>query len=161
MIDEVAAATQIDLLPEDNDFTAIFGLVTSHRLLGAVLWHCCQEVAKSVPSDPKQPDSPPVDRKSFFNALGSDALVSGWGALLDAVRFFILQTRGEQAAVAFDAQLAAATKLREAENRVLATTLKSTQTSQQMDRAIDRVGEEMQGEMDRLLETFAINSQES
>lgn len=133
LIDRVQSATQIDLAPEDNNVSPITQLIFQSRLLGQVLWECCRPAAESAG----------VSREEFVDRLDPESLAAGWGALQEAVIFFI-HSKSPAVAVATRRAMEAEMQVVEAGARQMIATLESTTTEKALKEAIGRIGREMQ-----------------
>lgn len=144
LADRVYESTQVDLLPDSNDLSAITALTSKYRKLGAVLWECCKA----------QADEQGVSRESFMESLDGSALASGWGALVDAIVFFIRQESPKKA----DAVAATIEKLMEAveaEAEMMLSVVRSEKTQESLNRVVAESGEKMQSELTKALDSFA------
>lgn len=141
LLDAVLANTQVDLAPSNSDVSPVLGLLFDDRKLGAVLWHCVQEQAKQ-----RQ-----VDRASFFGSLDGETLKSGWGAVVDAIVFFT-QSKSQKMADALREAIEAQMRLVEAGASKIIETLKSQATDEAMKTALEKMGRDLQTEINQ---TFA------
>jgi hypothetical protein len=136
LIDSVLATTQIDLVPDDQDYGPVITLITSHRKLGAVLWECVK----------KQAESDSIDKAAFTAALDGPAYAKGWEALVDAIHFFI-QNLSPKRAESFEAMVEATMKVVEAEAQTQIEIILSQSTDEALKDAATKIKEQMQTEL--------------
>ena len=67
LADQVLHVTQVDLLPDSNDYREVIALCMRPRKLAAVLWECSRKAAELLN----------VSHDSFSEALDADALAKG------------------------------------------------------------------------------------
>lgn len=146
VIDSVLANTGVDLVPDDLDYQAVVELVQSHKRLGGVLFQCVR----------KQAEQNGVDHDSFFEGFDGAAYARGWGALVDAIRFFI-QAINPGRAEAFAAFIEAAMKVKAAEAKTQIALLQSQSTDKALNDAIAKIGSKLQGQLTRGLASSAEN----
>jgi hypothetical protein len=146
LIDSVQAATQIDLMPDNGDYTPVINLIKSHRKLGAVLWACVERSAQTNG----------IDRAQFFQSLDAPTYLKGWEALLDAIYFFIRalsQTQSE----AFLAMVEATMKVNAAEAETQIELLRSQSTDESLKEAVEKIKARMQDELKKEFASYAGN----
>jgi hypothetical protein len=78
LADQILSVTQVDLLPDDNDYREFVALCIRPRKLSAVLWECSRKAA----------DATGVTKEAFGEGLNSDALAAGWQALKGSIENF-------------------------------------------------------------------------
>lgn len=158
LIDAVQAATQIDLVPDDQDYTPIINLVASHRKLGAVLWECCKGQATSLTVADGKAERP-FARSDFMAGLEGPAYTAGWEAILDAIYFFIhcQGPIGPKRAEQFLAIIEAGMKVVEAQIMTTCEVIQSDSTDEALKEAVEKIKGEMQGELKKELANCATN----
>jgi hypothetical protein len=144
LLDQVLAATQVDLTPDDHDPSTITALLFETRKLGAVLWECCRAQASAAG----------VDQAAFKDAVDGEVLLKGWEALVDAIYFFI-QNRNQKLAEAMREAIEAQLRVMETGAAAMAQTIKSNETTEGLRKAGERIATELQGEMTKALDSFA------
>lgn len=157
LIDAVQAATQIDLVPDDQDFIPVINLVASHRKLGAVLWECVKAQAASLTvADGDDKPERPFARADFMAGLEGDTYALGWEALVDSIHFFIhflSPKRAEQ----FLAIIEAGMKVVEAQIATTCQVIQSDTTDQALKEFVETIKVEMQSELKKELANSAAN----
>lgn len=151
LIDEVLAETGTDLLPENHDVSPIINLWFYPRKLGALMWCLCR----------KQAESKKIDKDAFLGVMDASTLKAGWGAMADAIIFFIHQTQGEKSAEAIEKLIEAQMRVIEAGVAELIATIESSEVNQAMKATASRIGAEMKTGIIRSLESGAFESPES
>ena len=146
VIEEVLANTQVDLIPDDQDYVKIADLVRSHRQLGAVLWHCVR----------RQAEQQGIDRVGFLDGFDGRVYALGWGALVDAIHFFIRSLSATQADT-FSAMIEAAMRVKDAESRTQIELIQSAATNKALLDAAEQIKRKMQGEIVRGFAKSATN----
>jgi hypothetical protein len=131
LADQVLALTQVDLLPDDNDYREVIALCMRPRKLAVVLWECSRKAAELRN----------VSQESFSEALDSDALVAGWEALRGAIENF---SKGQPALAAMASETFNA-QMRGIEAGV--TAMIETMKSESMDVALREAVEEIDSEL--------------
>jgi hypothetical protein len=146
-IEAVQLATKVDLLPKGNDVTGITNLLFDDRLLGSVLWSLCEPAAKEQS----------IDRRQFFDALDAESLSKGWGALADAVVFFIRHRQGESVAKAVQGVLDAQMKVLEAGAVEMLAAIQSADVDEAIKKTAERIGRELRAEVASQFANSAMN----
>lgn len=149
LIEGVQERCGIDLAPDDNDISPVAGLLFNTRKLGGLLWECCR----------KQAEADGIDREAFFEALDEDALSAGWGAVVDAIVFFIHSKSpkvAESVRLAVEAQM----QLLEAGAEQMQKAMQSDVTKQGIAEALDQIGRQMQSELNQALTQAATDRNE-
>lgn len=90
LAEDVLDATGYDVIAAGEDGLRIVSLLSDHRTLGRVLW--------ALVGDP----SDEAAHAAFRRELDADALIAGWGALVNAQVGFTRRTRGEHSAAALE-----------------------------------------------------------
>ena len=150
LADRVLTATQVDLLPDDNDPSKVVDLIFRRKRLGSVLWECCREQAEGID----------VDREHFFKALDGKALTSGWGALIDSIIFFTQQaspTVARQIAELVEAEM----RVIEAGATEIVSVIQSSETSTAIQDAVTAIGNDLRSRMAEELVNSVTNTEES
>jgi hypothetical protein len=141
LLESVKEATGIDLVPDNNNTSAVASLLLQSRKLGGVLWECHKTVATEARA---------ISQADFFDSLDGPALKSGWGALVDAVVEFhaaISPDLGSAIRESIDAQIRA----EDAATEQLIKTIKSEATDQAIQKYVKQLGEKMQAEVVKAL----------
>lgn len=139
LTDRILEEAQLDLIPDDMDVQPIMGLLFQNRKLTKILWLCIE----------RQAELNDVDQEAFKARCDAETLTNGWGALVDAVIFFIRQkneTLGEAIAETIEAQM----QLIGAGANQLLATLKNPETKKTLQRSADSLGKQMRDEMNKL-----------
>jgi hypothetical protein len=131
LADQVLALTQVDLLPDDNDYREVIALCMRPRKLAAVLWECSRKAAEQLT----------IAQESFSEALNADALANGWEAIRGAIENF---SKGQPALAAMVAETFNA-QLRGIEVGV--TAMIDTMKSESMDTALREAVAEIDQEL--------------
>lgn len=133
-IERVQLATQLDLLPEDNDPTELTQLLFQDRKLGKVLWTLVETQATQEQ----------VTHKQFLELCDENLLSAGWGALVDAIVFFI-QTKNQAVGDALRETIEAQMRLLSAGADQIRETMQSGQTAAAVERVAANLGREIEG----------------
>lgn len=136
-IDDVLDLTQVDLIPEGENVSGVIGLCLNHRLLSKVLWCLCR----------KQAEAKQIDERSFKEGLEATALSKAWGALVDAILFFIQETKGLGLAKAFQEIFEAEIRVIEAGATEMLQVLQASEVNEAMKDTAKRIGAEMKQEI--------------
>lgn len=148
LIDSVLAATQLDLAPNEGDYHEVSLLLLNPRKLGNVLWECCKD----------QAEANALDRSAFTKSLDKDALAAGWGALADAVVFFIPnQEIAKQAMELIEGQV----KMIEANAKETVRTFNSPEVAKAMQEVIEENGATLRAGIKGELDKSVTSSRES
>lgn len=148
LIDSVLAATQLDLAPNEGDYHEVSLLLLNPKKLGNVLWECCRE----------QAEANSVDRAAFVKSLNKDALTNGWGALVDAIIFFIPNKElANQALELIEAQVTAI----EVNARETVKSLRSKEVQEAMQEVIEDNGQMIRAGIKEELGKSVMSSRES
>jgi hypothetical protein len=131
LADHVLTLTQVDLLPDDNDYREVIALCMRPRKLAAVLWECSRKTAELQN----------VSHESFSESLDSDALAAGWEAIRGAIESF---SKGQPAVAQMVSETFTA-QMRGIEAGV--TAMIETMKSDQMDTAIREAVTEIDAEL--------------
>lgn len=150
LIDDVLDLTQVDIIPEGENVSGVIGLCLNHRLLSKVLWCVCR----------KQAEAKQVDERSFKEGLEATALAKGWEAMVDAIIFFIQETRGTALARAFQEVTEAEIRVIEAGATEMLQVLQASEVDVAMKDTAKRIGREMKEGILSQLGNFATNSQD-
>lgn len=143
-MDRIVEATGIDLIPDDLDVQPVMGLLFKSRTLGLVLWTAIS----------RQAEAQEVTKEMFFESCDTDALTSGWGALVDAVVFFIHQkneTLGKATADMVEAQMLQI----EAGANQIHQTIHSDEARLALQESATSLGELMKSELKKIGKTTA------
>lgn len=151
LIDEVLTETGVDLLPENHDVSPIINLWFDARKLGTLLWCLCR----------RQAESKKIDQAAFLDVMDASTLKAGWGAMADAIIFFIQKTQGEKSAEAIEKLIEAQMRVLEAGVAELIATIEASEVDQAMRETARRIGAEMKAGILRELESGATESPES
>jgi hypothetical protein len=138
LADHVLALTQVDLLPDDNDYREVIALCIRPRKLAAVLWECSRKAAELQS----------ITRESFSEALDSDALAKGWEAIQKAIETF---SEGQRPMAAQIVKQTFATQMRGIEAGV--TAMVETMKSDSMDEALREAVADIDQELRRNLKS--------
>lgn len=149
-IDDVLDLTQVELIPEGENVSSVIGLCLNHRLLAKVLWCLCK----------KQAEAKQIDERSFKEGFEATALSKGWGALVDAILFFIQETRGLGLAKAFQEIVEAEMRVIEAGAAEMLQVLQASEVDAAMKDTAKRIGEQMKEDILSQLASSVMNSQE-
>lgn len=145
LIDSIKAATQLDLAPDNGDYHEVSLLLLDPRKLGNVLWECVKDGAE-------------VDKAAFLKSLNKDALAEGWGALADAVVFFIPnQEIAKQATELIEAQV----RMIETQAKEVAKSFSSPEVAKAMQDVIEENGANMRAGIREELDKSVTSSRES
>lgn len=78
LADQVLNLTQVDLLPDNNDYREVIALCIRPRKLATVLWECSRKTAELQG----------VSHEEFSDGLDANALAAGWEAIKVAIENF-------------------------------------------------------------------------
>lgn len=134
--DQVDACTGVDLIGDDAN-NVLIGLLFDQRKLGGVLWLLCKQ----------QAEAHAVDQAAFNADLDSETLSAAWGAIGEAVAFFIPSHRREHFRMTLERQMAAI----EEGTKAIARVIQSEETTQGIQRQMAEMEERAQGELARVL----------
>lgn len=148
VIERVMAATHVDLLPDNSDYSPIGLLICSHRKLGNVLWAAVKPLEG-------------IDRLSFLNGMDGQAYLKGWEALVDAIYFFILQSSpgpnqqmvGDQFLKVIETMVL----LGGAQAELALENLRSPETTQRMNDVMQSMSKEAHHELLRALDDLSVS----
>lgn len=144
LFDAIQEATGVDLIPDGNDVSAVMSLPMNRKKLADVAWAAVKSNANGV------------TREQFRESLDGDALTAVWGALLDAVVFFTPSSKRKEVQALIEVQL----EVGEREVLAVVDTLKSPETAEAIQQAIDIAVAEMRDGIPKALATGAMNSPE-
>lgn len=146
LLNRVLENNQVDLAPDNNDASPILGLLFQRNKLCDVAWTCCKA----------QADEKGVTRDDFLDAIDGNVIMKCWEALVDAIAFFI-QSRSQKLAEAFLEAVEAGLKVLGMGAELTIKSIKSQQTDQALKKAAERIGQEMQNEIQKALEESAMS----
>lgn len=138
--DRLLELEQVDLLAEDAS-NVLTELLFDQRRLAAVLWRLCEG----------QADGHGISRDAFNEHLDSDTLAAGWGAVVDAVTFFIPSHRRQAFTLTLERQMAVI----EQGAKAVAKVIQSDETSQSIERTVAGMASEAQAEITKTLDGSA------
>lgn len=145
LIDSVLSATQLDLAPDDGDYHEVSLLLLNPKKLGNVLWECVKGQSE-------------VDRTGFLGLLDKDALAAGWGALADAVVFFIPNPEiAKQAMELIEAQV----RMIEVNAQEVAKSFNSPEVAKAMREVIEENGASVRAGIKEEFDKSVMSSRES
>lgn len=150
LINSAIEHEQVSLTMDEESIGQVMGLLFDDQKLGSVLWLCIR----------RQAETKQIDRDGFFAALDGAALADGWEALRQAIVFFI-RSRSPSRAAALNELIEKQMELIEAGQGVMLKTLQGSNVKEAMDKVTNTLGSDMEKEVKKLLDNFAMSSEVS